>query len=723
MSKLTNVSLNIEETTTPSTPDANKHELYFKSDNNLYMLDDAGNEVQVNAGSVSFGQYKTVAISGGAYTSIKTAVDSITDASITKPYTVAVYAGVYNEDPITLPSYVKLIGNNVIINAINVNSPIITMEANSKVNCIQFSGATNDACILYNDNTGVAYCENLVFKNSKYGVQASGAGVRLIVEECKAEGTIIDSAMSTVTGGEISSSNILSFADKLASLNSGEIWLQNCGQEGGTIAIDVDNSGVCRFMGLTVKDTTNVLKTGTTGTNEIEGGLLIVRGSTTYDILQQSSSGKIRVNSSIINTGKLSIMDWSNIDIDFKDNSGNQNQYTFAQDVNIGTAEKGREFVAGEGDSYTRCQLVYTENTSNVFVDVSDEAASSSGSTFTFPGVLADNCIYWGSDLQNSTDYLKFYGLKINTTTACVVGSGEIVFEYWNGSAWTEIYHMSSESEGDYLPYAQQVFERVGSEQIRFEHEFIHLWTKNDPVSSGTNRYWIRARIKTAVTTVPIFERSKLHTNRFEINDDGFIEYFGSARPLGVFPWSIDDAKAWNSSPSDQDLYALNSATHSDYDLGVGRIENRFNNGAVDKIGIGIPLPQDMDTSCRIRIEIYYMVTSATAGDIAWRLSAGVLKDGDILADSLEDAATSITDEFSQSSVLSIGSSENEIMKTFTTELYVPSAIPQKSDGTSDIVLISIVRDGADALDTYGGNACILNLRVTYVKWREGGHI
>lgn len=59
-------------------------------------------------------------------------------------------------------------------------------------------------------------------------------------------------------------------------------------------------------------------------------------------------------------------------------------------------------------------------------------------------------------------------------------------------------------------------------------------------------RYYIRARVTAAgagggsdeITTVPVIEQIKLHSNRTEINKDGFIEMFGNARVRSSIPIS-----------------------------------------------------------------------------------------------------------------------------------------------------------------------------------------
>ncbi|MHC4868061.1 MAG: hypothetical protein ACYTEX_28660, partial [Planctomycetota bacterium] len=70
-----------------------------------------------------------------------------------------------------------------------------------------------------------------------------------------------------------------------------------------------------------------------------------------------------------------------------------------------GSAENGAESVFGEGDSYTRGMLVYTESDANVFTDISVIARSASGSTFTLTGTTVNSAIYIASSLENDTDF------------------------------------------------------------------------------------------------------------------------------------------------------------------------------------------------------------------------------------------------------------------------------------------------------------------------------
>ena len=117
----------------------------------------------------------TVGLPGSSvqYNSIKTAVDSITDATAFNTYTVEVAPGVYIEDTITVPSYVAVRGDSstsTIVSASNPNNGIFILSDQSMVIDMQIQGSTGTgaSAILYSSATtpqlnAIAYAENIRF--------------------------------------------------------------------------------------------------------------------------------------------------------------------------------------------------------------------------------------------------------------------------------------------------------------------------------------------------------------------------------------------------------------------------------------------------------------------------------------------------------------------------------------------------------------------------------
>ncbi len=673
----------------------------------------------------------TVAKSGGDYTSIKSAYDSATTPSATNRYLISVYPGVYTEAPINLVPYVDLVPvGSRFSTKIAASTPGTALFTGSGIGPVMLSnfvldGVTTNAAVYNNTVTCAIAVNDCQIINCQYGIHVNNGavfadgigttGVSSITNMLRATGGLLSAHSCTVQGG--GTFTAYAYAD------SAELHLGNLHLHGANITTAIHALGATTVSGNNIQITNCTTAVKLEDTTDFSVGALSIGDLVTNHIEIVDSTVVCHVSSGEMDSDKFDFpASYSGEIISFIDHKeGDEGQRIFGE-LGVGRPERGTESVFGEGDSYTRGMLVYTENTSSAFVDVSADARSASGSTFTFTGTAADNAIYIASSLS-SADVLEHYGIKTSTTTACVIGSGEIVAEYWTGAAWTEFNAMETDSSGQYLPNAKNYFQETGSHQTRYSIELSDAWTKNDPMSLGTDYYWVRFRIETAVTTAPIFEQFKLHTNRAEINSDGFTEGFGSGRSIGTLPWSTANLQAWASSPTNQDLYTLNSTDGSDYDLGVGRIENELVTGITDKISFGGLVPLDIDTSSPVRIEVYWVCNNATAGDIYWKTSKGSTSVGDSVGFDTGTAPTTIDGYEITSTIEAVGASENYELKRTVFEFDVSEIISRYADGSSDVLTIAIIRDGADESDTYAGNVAIYEIRGTYVKCFDGGHI
>lgn len=606
------------------------------------------------------------------YTSLADAVTYANSIALsTRPVTIELNPGIYTTAPISLSPYVTLSGERATITPSNSSSDMITMTSNSRItNCNIINPATAAGIIV----TGTATITVTNFSGGQTGVTTGSSGI-CIIRGCR---------LSTCTNALYA------------------------------------NAGMIIFSDIGTYNVTNSLRVNNTGTGS--GIMLSIDGTSTYAVLQEDSTSIIDITGGVFSIDKLSAVNWANVKCTFNNTKEGDEAYSIIQELQVGTPEYGYESVFGEGDSYTRGMMVYSYNGST-YTDISDEAKSISGSTFTFPNVNVNTALYIASSLSDGSDFLHHYGIKSKITAAIVAGTGNIVVEYYNGS-WAELNIMEVDSSSPYLPHGNELFQHIGSHQVRYTCDLTtDSWTKNDPVTLGTDYYWIRIRIASAITTSPTFEQFKLHTNRAEINNDGWTEYFGKARPTGTLPWSITNAVAWSSSPSDQDLYVLDSPTGDDYDIGFGRTENSFSSGIRDRISIGMAIPEDLDTSCPIKIIVYWMGTSNSAGDIVWKMSSGVVVPGAPLTTTLTGTGTSLVSGQEQSSIEVVGVNEGDILKRTILSFYISGGISRDGYGSKDILALSLVSDGDDALDTYGGTRNILNIKATYTKWCEGGHV
>lgn len=377
-------------------------------------------------------------------------------------------------------------------------------------------------------------------------------------------------------------------------------------------------------------------------------------------------------------------------------------------EIHVGIPEAPAELVVGGGDSYLTDVFVYTEDAVSTFTDRSGDA------TFAFDGTAAGNAIYIASDKQDVTDYLRFPGLKVTTSVAIVLGAGAIICEYWNGSAWVQMPQMVSDAGGAYHSHASTPFERVAIEQVRYSQDAVSVqWTKNDPPAEGTARFWVRYRIVTGITTSPTMTQIKLHTDRFEINPDGFAEMFGKARPLIKLPWDLGLIRPAAASPLNQDVYLSDN-------LDVGRVENKFVSGTTDRIGFATMLPGSTCTSCPAIFVWKYFTDGTSAGDIRWVIRWGFSSDGDNVYPTATAAPTTGGNE--QSTVLVVAAptainTQDGQRITMNIEDFIANG------AAGDVFWMTLERTGGDAADTHTDDVTVIAVKGEHVTWTLGGHL
>jgi hypothetical protein len=148
------------------------------------------------------------------FNSIKSAVDSITDASATNTYTVKVYPGVYIENTITLKPYVAVKGESsisTVVSASNPSASLFVMADQSMVIDLQIQGCTAPgvSAIYYSSPTtpqtnAIAYAENVRFGTNYTNamVQGSGSSGNCILQCSNVKyGGYTDSSLSSFTTG------------------------------------------------------------------------------------------------------------------------------------------------------------------------------------------------------------------------------------------------------------------------------------------------------------------------------------------------------------------------------------------------------------------------------------------------------------------------------------------------------------------------------------------
>lgn len=450
---------------------------------------------------------------------------------------------------------------------------------------------------------------------------------------------------------------------------------------------------------------------------EIFGGNMEDCG--TSSIKQLSPNANITFSGTRIKESGFTFSNLSNISGYIQNNQQGDKGINFFDEIRVGLPGLGKESVFGEGDSYTNGVKVFSfDAISSGFTDVTQTATVPDGDYVGFTANTADNAIYMSSLIPNSTGGpITFPGFKLLNLTGATLGSGGINVEFWDGDSWEIVNHMTTVDDGTFLPKANDPFTVDGSQQIRLSEQLGDYWVANDPVNLGQDNFWLRLRITSAITSSPLFDQFKLHTNRTEINADGFREYFGTARPIKKFPISYAAVAAAVNSPANTDMYMSDN-------LFSGREENNFQNGVTDQSGFATFLPFDFDTSSPLKLNIVYRVSSGAANDIDFTIRWGWVTSGDGMYTSTGAAPSIGPNEQSINRIISVPASSTNILFLQQFELDMPAALAERpGNDIGDLLFITFTREGNSVEDTYAGNFQITDVGAFYSSWNDGGHI
>ncbi len=301
-------------------------------------------------------------------------------------------------------------------------------------------------------------------------------------------------------------------------------------------------------------------------------------------------------------------------------------------DLACGFPELGSAFSVGKGEPYSAGIKVVTSDSTATgatlggnLLDVTTEAESRTGSTFTFQGTAAGHCIYVGSIRQDAaSNPLKHWGHVFNQTTAAVLGGGEFVCEIWDGGAWVAVGVMAH-NVGELYRYANDVFIRPDEEEaVQFGIDPTTTWAAQTILT--TTAYWTRWRISTAVTTAPVFERVRLEESSSSFNRQGQFTARGLAR------WRSELFNVGNVWGEIQG----GGAKDGDVPVGSGgaptgwtqRIKKGRMDGNGDAISYQFQIPDGLCTAFPLEFELYYSTLGGSPITLGPRLILSALAFG-----------------------------------------------------------------------------------------------
>ena len=641
----------------------------------------------------------------GDYTTLNSA---LADTRLTSGGVINLYAGIYVEsNPLSVPDDVRIDGMvtaaAIIIVASDPNAHIFQLGNRSSIEGVTVTGAygANGVGVYFN---GVgrtwALTQNCVISNCSIGCLNTGAGIpgrllldKVIITETPAFlGTSMTAVVSTAGAVTWLTSVITSglgvFMDTAILCDGGNLFVTNLYTSFSTVALINTANGTIRADGLNFTTCATNLQISDTGTDTLVTGS-VLDTSTVSDLhIDAASLSTLHISgtrmrlSHIINTNNLVFV--------FNGISGNDT--VIAGHLSVGNIIKQTDSYFGEGAliDVNVTQLTNTDGDTGTWASII---------TDFFAGTAVNNCSYVGYNYV-------FHGINTTLTTGIEKGQGNIKWDYWNGTTWAVL--KVSASNISRQTYGTNTL--LNSEQMRFGK--TPSWTTTS-LNGGEARYWVRARVSdSAITTVPVVTNVFLHNNSTAMEGDGFTVYYGNARPIRKLDWHLGQTQTFGTySGSNQDLYV------SKY-LGIGGYDNEFN--PTDETGIGFTtkLPKDVDTCYDIRLTFTW-IAQASAGDVVYRIRWCFTMDGDEISLNRASAPTTFTNE----KVINIVETAPVVVRTqTTTQVYldISEVVTNYPTHISDVLWISLMRDGTDGADTNTHNVSLTSISAEYVAWCNG---
>jgi hypothetical protein len=651
----------------------------------------SGVDVNILGGQNStIGGLIVVAKYGGDYTSIASGVAAA--AASGTNVSVRIEPGIYFEPPMTIADNTTVYGDSTCtIISTSSASPLFTVGSSCEIKNITMVGAG-----VAIHATGVASkVESCILSACATGIHLDSASrtiARDILAVSKSDGVFFD-----IDGG----------TDNIVENCTAREYGVACRYRNGANAI-IDNFGVA------------AVATGVVVTEASQAGInsFFINNNDAETDVHQASGCLIFAKNCGFNFDKIFL---GSPELYFSESANLKTGdigLALTAELTVGIPEQGRESSFGEGDSYTRGIIILTSGVgTGTYEDVSDSGVNPLVGSFGFPNVSEGSAIYLATTVGNS-DPVLWHGFKsLNPTLISHQGNSRIAIELSTSSGWVETRFSTIQAVSPYYPFASDVFGGATNQHVRFCADTVrNAWEAVDLLNDGTPKYWCRLVIKDDdLSSSPAISQIKLHPSRTELNEDGFLEYYGQARPVGVLPWHLGLLEPAGNSPANQDVYLGDN-------LGVGFAENEFTNGALDTIGYCSFAPYDIDTSCPIKIRLAYASNSNSGGNVRWVIRWAIHREDESIYETTGQAPSVALREHSEIYVFAAPTSRRTC-KIEQVELDFSELIPRRENGDGDIIFISIERDGGDALDTHDGNIFVYALSAEYVKWSQGGHV
>lgn len=650
-----------------------------------------------------------VAKSGAQFTSVKEALDSITDSGVFNRYSITIGPGIFDEDnPIQLKPWVSVRSaatkELTVVGAINSDEDLFIGCDRSFLSSMVLTGVSSGSALSFAvsgnmlvDDLILVDCEHGIFiNNTDSFIEAHNIYAQTYTDTISEVFTVV-SGTAVIRGFTVISDSTI---ETLIKCDAGSVTVFNMWSESLNVTngLYVDNGG--HFIGFSGEIANSVNAIRINNSSSIDLNNINVSGDTTNHILVEDTISHIHVIGCGIDRSKVVFPDgYINDTAIFLDTTHHivsvQGSFT------VGRPEYGTSSTFGGGRTCTRgMNVLTTDGTASTLsdggniVDVTSSASSTvSGTTFSFQGTTTDHTILVGSLLSDGADKLKAWGIRQEQTIAAVeVTPKSFVTEYWNGSAWSGCSNMATHTWKGYA-YANELFIRANSS----EHVGCHIpddWTKK--TINGENTYWLRFRIINDLTTSPVFDIFHLQTDRFKVGREGINTFHGKAKFKETL-LAAGNIFGESGGVLDSSL----DIGSGDIPTGWGHVmKNNKLNGSGDALYFQTDLHKGVCTSCPLSIKVLGCV-----------VSDGASSDGTIIISALPVEVQGVKEADSSGGVIPV---ERTLANTkaFTTDQaqYEMCSVPF-SDNTK---MQSFEFNTIDISDYYEGDMVFIRIEMDY---------
>jgi len=669
----------------------------------------------------------------GNFTTIRDALDF---ASQGTNFSILVAPGTYEEDnPLEITqsnslSSVSGGGGSVIVVPLNPSDVLFEMEGASHLNGIKLLSQWDAGGIGVHFNGQMqnsdCFVQDLIIENFTYGIVGQGNPnsiylVNVVFSTRADNSTFTEYGIISRDGGSVITADT-GFAGRPNSFLGTYFQCEGSSSSVSTFSRLTIIGGGGRFLNrfLFVDGGCRITINGISTGFYIEGIIVDGNDSSILDINSLNFIGDgfnqvdlnvlsgdhtIQITSSTIDFSKFLNINSIRIDGFFYSPANVLNGQFVLGAFSVGDFVQPTRSAFGSGDfSFITMRVFTSPNDLEIsFTDITNLANTTQTRFDIFESPMEDASTYIGANTF-------FPGLRFRDILPFTKNFTERAIEisyFDNGTMdWEPLKFMVTKAGIPHTHRAQIAFENEESQEIRFGS--TEGWVRS--TLNGVSLFWVRLRVNGTLNNVPSATLIRFHTDSTVINDDGWIEYFGIARPLNRFPWDYSGIQILGPSPTNQDFYV------SEF-VGIGRTENQFSPTGNQIVGFTSFLPLDLDTSVDVKFTISFAGRASGSGTVRWAVRYATVAPGEFIFLNSGSAPPVAEDEVQIIFDVFVDT-ELEVVKAFIPLDISNIMVP---DPGTRLLIITVSRLGSDPADTYPTSVVILDIDGSYLSWNNGG--